>query len=88
MLESDNESLILPAKTLPMEKEQPRNFELSESEPEDPEEVRKHQEKLKSRRSRVTTSRSNYSFASVRNRTINQNRTTNLTSNSCIFIYA
>ena len=84
MLESDNESLILPAKTLPMEKEQPRNYQLSDSEPEDPEEVRKYQEKLKARRSRVTISRSNYSLASVRNRTINQNRTTNLTSN---FVY-
>jgi hypothetical protein len=88
MLESDNESLILPAKTLPMEKEQPRTYQLSDSEPEDPEEVRKHQEKLKSRRSRATISRSNYSLASARNRTIIQNRTTNLTSNFCTFLFA
>lgn len=52
-----DESLILPVtKTTPASNE--KKFALSESEPEDPEEVRKLQEKLKLRKSRLPVRRS------------------------------
>ena len=57
---SDGDSLILPIKSMAKPNVQLHQI-ISESEPEDPEEVRIHQEKLKARRSRITTNMSTIS---------------------------
>ena len=83
-MESDDsdqsDALILPATAVLQEK--PRNFALSDSEPEDPEETRRFQQMLEARRNRARSQ--NLSTVSVaRNRTINLNRTKNATSIRC-----
>lgn len=74
---SDSDSLILPMKSSAKSNVQPHQI-LSESEPEDPEEVRIHQEKLKARRSRIITNMSTISVVGKQQ----DNLTFNMTSSN------
>lgn len=74
--ENDDGLILMPAfKTIPEDK-QAFIQAFSDSEPEDPEEVRKLQERLLLRRSRVH----NTTTVSTKNRTLQHNRTTSNTS--------
>ena len=82
--EEDDDGLILPAfKTIPEDKLAAK-LAISDSEPEDPEEVRKLQERLMLRRSRAHNT--NLSTVSTKNQTLQHNRTNNISKLHSIFL--